>query len=62
MLASWEIVASDVAAGRLVRVSDVSIRNGSFHIVLGEGVLRRAPVRLFKDWLMEVTVELRGDI
>ncbi len=61
-LSSWEIVADDVAAGRLVRLSDVCIRDGSFHMVLGEGVLRRAPVRLFKDWLMDATVELRPDI
>ena len=60
-LASWEIVANDVAAGRLVRVSDVGILNGSFHIVIGEGVLRRSAVRTFKDWLMEMTRELRED-
>lgn len=58
-LASWEIVAGDVDAGRLVRVSDVGIQNGSFHIVMGEGVLRRSAVRIFKDWLIETTAELR---
>lgn len=61
-LASWEIVADDVEAGRLVRLSDVCIRHGSFHIVLGEGVLRRAAVRTFKDWLMEATSPLRADM
>lgn len=61
-LASWEIVARDVTAGRLVRVSDVGILDGSFHIVLGEGVLRRSAVRIFKDWLMAETTELRVDL
>ncbi len=61
-LSSWEIVAGDVAAGRLVRCLDIGIRQGSFHIVLGEGVLRRAPVRLFRDWLMEMTEPLRAEI
>ncbi len=60
-LCSWEIVADDVARGRLVRCSDIAIRHGSFHIVCGEGVLRRAPVRLFHDWLLEVTAPLRPE-
>lgn len=58
-LCSWEIVAGDVAAGRLLRCVDIGIRHGSFHIVFGEGVLRRAPVRLFRDWLLDATAELR---
>lgn len=58
-LASWEIVSNDVQAGRLVRCVDIGIRQGSFHIVSGEGVLRRALVRLFRDWLLAATVELR---
>ena len=58
-LSSWEIVAREVAEGKLVRCNDVGIRQGSFHIVCGEGVLRRAPVRLFHDWLLEITQELR---
>ena len=61
-LSSWEIVGGDVTAGRLVKCVDVGIRQGSFHVVCGEGVLRRAPVRLFHDWLMEVTEPLRSEI
>jgi len=58
-LGSWEIVGNDVAAGRLVRVSDICIRHGRFHMVIGPGVLRRAPVRVFRDWLLEAAAELR---
>ncbi len=59
LLASGENVALDVAAGRLVRLFDIGFWQGSYFLLFGAGVLRRRPVRLFRDWLLEATVEFR---
>ncbi|MEW9918389.1 LysR substrate-binding domain-containing protein [Marimonas sp. MJW-29] len=53
LLVSEELVASDVAAGRLRRVSDVGFSEGGYYLVRGDGALRRKPVRAFRDWLLE---------
>jgi len=37
----------------LVRVFDIGLRQGSYHLLFGEGVLRRKSVRFFRDWLPE---------
>lgn len=55
LLISDEVVASEVAAGRLVCVSEVGFREGAYHLLHGEGVLRRKAVRVFRDWLMDET-------
>lgn len=61
LLASGENVALDVAAGRLVRLFDIGFWQGSYFLILGGGVLRRKPVRLFRDWLLEATAAFRTD-
>lgn len=58
-LASSDNVELEVRAGRLVRVFDVGFRQGSYHMVYGEGVLRRRSVRSFRDWLLENTTHFR---
>ncbi|WP_187430524.1 Glycine cleavage system transcriptional activator [Roseobacter fucihabitans] len=60
LLTSADVTAHDVAAGRLARLSDVGFREGGYYLVLGEGVLRRKPVRLFKEWLLARSKGLRG--
>lgn len=55
LLISDEIVADEVAAGRLVKLSDIGFREGGYHLLHGAGVLRRKPVRVFRDWLMAQT-------
>lgn len=60
LLTSAEIAQADVAAGRLVKCSDIGIRMGSYHLVSGEGVTRRSAVRLFRDWLLDQSVGLRS--
>lgn len=60
MLASWDNVSGDVKAGRLEKCFEEGIQQGSYHMLFGEGVLRRKPVRLFRDWLLEETVEFRS--
>lgn len=51
LLVSAEVVAQEVAAGRLEQVSPVGFRDGEYHLVRGTGVLRRRPVRAFHGWL-----------
>ncbi|KIN62342.1 Glycine cleavage system transcription activator [Sulfitobacter noctilucicola] len=55
LLISDEVVADEVAAGRLVRLSDVGFREGGYHVLHGEGVLRRKAVRVFHEWLLAET-------
>lgn len=59
LLVSEEVVAGEVAAGRLLRVSDVGMREGGYHLVRGHGVLRRKAVRVFRDWLLQQTAPWR---
>ncbi|MEP5761587.1 MAG: LysR family transcriptional regulator [Litoreibacter sp.] len=61
LLGSAEGVANDVKAGRLVRCFDTGFRQGSYHMLFGVGVLRRKPVRLFRDWLVEQTQMFRDN-
>lgn len=60
LLASSENTSLDEREGRLLRVSDVNIRHGSYYMLFGDGVLRRKPVRLFRDWLLDETRSFRG--
>lgn len=59
LLASSENASLDEADGRLHRVSNVGMRQGSYHMIFGDGVLRRKPVRIFRDWLLDVTAPFR---
>ncbi len=60
LLVSDEVVAGEVAAGRLIRLSEVGFREGGYYLLQGEGVLRRKAVRVFRDWLMAETAGWRG--
>ncbi|APE42234.1 hypothetical protein BOO69_01505 [Sulfitobacter alexandrii] len=60
LLVSDEVVAQEVASGRLRRVSDIGFREGDYQILGGEGVFRRKAVRAFRDWLMEQTAPWRS--
>lgn len=55
LLVSQEVVASEVANERLIAVSDIGFREGGYHLVRGDGVLRRKAVRVFRDWLLAQT-------
>jgi len=50
----------DEAAGRLVRVSQVGFRQGSFHLLTSGQAGRRKAVRSVRTWLLEHTRDLRG--
>ena len=60
VLASPELVADDVAAGRLVRLSDLGLDYGAYHLVYLKEVVRRRAVAAFRDWFLSVTEELRN--
>lgn len=60
LLTSAEVTARDVAAGRLVRVSDVGFREGGYHALFGAGAVRRKSVRLFREWLLATSAAHRG--
>lgn len=59
LLISDEVVSAEVAAGRLVQVSDIGFREGGYHLLHGEGVFRRKAVRVFRDWLLAETAQWR---
>lgn len=60
-LGSAENVAQDVAEGKLVKCFDIGFWQGSYFMMFGDGVLRRRPVRLFRDWLLSRTQQFRSD-
>jgi len=60
LLVSDEVVARDLAAKRLERLSEVGFREGGYHVLHGEGVLRRKAVRVFRQWLLDETAQWRG--
>ncbi|MFT6675763.1 MAG: DNA-binding transcriptional LysR family regulator [Sulfitobacter sp.] len=60
LLVSQEVVHCEVDAGRLVQLSKIGFREGGYHLVRGEGVLRRKPVRMFRDWLITQSAPWRS--
>ncbi|WP_299286607.1 LysR family transcriptional regulator [uncultured Tateyamaria sp.] len=50
----------DETAGRLVRVSDVGFRQGSFHLLTSGLAGRRKAVRSVRTWLLDQTRSLRS--
>ena len=53
LLVSSEVVSGEVAAGRVIQLSDVGFRDGAYHLIRSEGAMRRKAVRHFRDWLLE---------
>ncbi|MEM6372469.1 MAG: LysR family transcriptional regulator [Pseudomonadota bacterium] len=51
----------DEAAGRLVRVSQISFRQGSFHLLTSGQAGRRKAVRAVRAWLLDHTQDLRAN-
>ncbi|MCR8824982.1 LysR substrate-binding domain-containing protein [Pseudosulfitobacter koreensis] len=61
-LVSSEVVAQDVATGRLHRVSDIGFCDGGFYLKQAEGGTRRKAVRIFSDWLLEQAAPWRRGV
>jgi DNA-binding transcriptional LysR family regulator len=62
LLASSDNTALDENLGRLARLSETGIQQGSYHMMFGDGVLKRKPVRVFRDWLLDETAMFRTSI
>ena len=50
-----------IAAGRLVRVSDVGVTSGCFRLVHASRGVRRRAVRQMSNWLLQETAPFRAD-
>ena len=61
ILCSAEVVAGDVAAGRLIRVSNLGFQEGGYYLILAEGAPRRKAIRVFRDWIVTHSQSLRQD-
>ncbi len=59
LLTSCDVMQSSIDAGRIVQCSDVPVFHGSYHLVFGDGVLRRRSVRAFRDWILGESAEFR---
>lgn len=52
LLGRSALVSADLAAGRLVRPFDISLKSRwSYYVVYPEGALRQKKVKAFRDWL-----------
>ena len=59
VLVSPELVVDDVRAGRLIRLSDIGLDYGAYHLVYLKEVVRRRAVAAFRDWFLSATRALR---
>lgn len=57
-LMSDELIKDDIAAGRLVRYSNLPLDYGAYYLVYRPETVRRKEVRLFRDWLLEESAYL----
>lgn len=61
LLMSSDLVEPEVRDGKLVRLSNTGVRCGAFYIVTNEKAARRRAVRAFREWLLEVSADLRSE-
>ena len=47
------LVADEIAAGRLVRVSTIELDSYGYHLAYPEGALETPGLRQFRDWIMK---------
>lgn len=59
-LGGQEYIAADLAAGRLYCLYETDIRAGETCLVYGPRGLRSKAARVFRNWLLEQTADLRG--
>ena len=60
LLMSSDLVGPEVRDGKLVQLSDIGVQCGAYYIVTNEKAARRRAVRLFREWVLEVSVGLRN--
>ncbi|MEO0937865.1 MAG: LysR family transcriptional regulator [Pseudomonadota bacterium] len=59
-LASSDVTQADIAAGRLVRLSDVFLSQGAFFLLSSPSALRRKAVRAMRALLLDLTATFRA--
>lgn len=58
-LASAELAAKDLAEERLVRLVEIGVAFGGYHVILAPGAAPNGPAARFRDWLLGATEDLR---
>jgi LysR family glycine cleavage system transcriptional activator len=51
-LAEQALIADELAARRLIKLSDVGLVDGAFYLLFLEAAARRRPIAAFRDWLL----------
>lgn len=59
-LSSADVVNRHCRDGNLVRLSDVGLRDGAYRLLTQDGAARRKPVRVVRDWLLDITQVFRS--
>lgn len=59
-MSSSDCTETDCRLGRLVRLSDVGMRQGAFHLLISGQAGRRKAVRTVRSWLLENTAQFRS--
>ena len=60
LLASEELVANDIAAGRLKRYSNIGLEYGAYFLVYRSSTAKRSAAKAFRNWLLEATSTFRA--
>ncbi|RLJ60711.1 LysR family transcriptional regulator [Litoreibacter meonggei] len=59
-LCAEDVMANVCAKGDMVKCWPIGFRSGSYHLVAGDGVRRSAPVRAFRNWLLDQALQFRS--
>jgi len=59
-LCTEDIMAHVCAKGDMVKCWPVGFSSGSYHLIVGDGVRRSAPVRAFRNWLLDQALQYRS--
>ena len=59
-LCTREVMSRVCARGDMIQCGPVGFRQGSYHLVMGEGVRMSGPVRAFRNWLLDQSLPFRS--
>jgi LysR family glycine cleavage system transcriptional activator len=58
-LAEQALIAGELTAKRLIKLSDIGLVDGAFYLLFLEAAARRRPIAAFRDWLLAEAESLR---
>ena len=58
-LCTEEVMSDACAKGAMVKCLPMGVPAGSYHLLFGDGVRRRAPARAFRNWLLDQSQPFR---